>query len=142
MKAATILAALVLAVAAGAIALRPDPPSATADAADAAAPDSPAVIDAAKYPSLQAALDAVPKRGGLVKLPPGDFPLAEPLVLRRAETRLVGAGPATHLINRNEAGLPGLIVRPADREANRRSRLWRVQLANFRVSRCWASTSC
>jgi len=134
MRAAMTLAAFVLAAAAGAIALRSNAPFAAAEAAAGAAADSPAVIDAAKYPSLQAALDAVPKRGGLVKLPPGDFPLTEPLVLRRAETRLVGAGPATHLINRNTAGLPGLIVRPADREANRRSRLWRVELANFRVS--------
>jgi len=32
-----------------------------------------AVIDAAKFESLQAALDAVPAAGGLVKLPPGKF---------------------------------------------------------------------
>ena len=47
---------------------------------------SPAVIDASEYPSLQAAFDAVPMSGGLVKLPPGDFRLTEPLVLERPET--------------------------------------------------------
>jgi hypothetical protein len=36
---------------------------------------SAAVIDASKYADLQAAFDAVPEAGGLVKLPPGDFKL-------------------------------------------------------------------
>ena len=58
---------------------------------------SPAVIDASEYPNLQAAFDAVPMSGGLVKLPPGDFRLTEPLVLERPETRIEGAGAATRL---------------------------------------------
>jgi hypothetical protein len=97
-------------------------------------PAQAAIIDAAKYPNLQAAFDAVPEGGGLVKLPPGNFELAEPLVLSRAETRVVGSGAATHLINRNAEGKPALIVRPKDLEKNRRAWLWRVQLANFRIS--------
>ena len=41
------------------------------NAADPKADQSPAVvIDAAKHPNLQAALDAVPEAGGVVKLPP------------------------------------------------------------------------
>ena len=93
-----------------------------------------AVVDAGKYPSLQAALDAVPATGGLVKLPPGTFELTQPLVLSRPETRIEGCGTATHLINRNEEGKPALILRPKDGAAKRRASIWRVQLVDFRIS--------
>ncbi len=105
---------------------------AAADPPQAAKPA--AVIDAAKYPSLQAAFDAVPEAGGLVRLPPGDFELDTPLVLSRENTRIEGSGAATHLINRNEQGQPALILRPKDRAQNRSLRIWRVQLADFRLS--------
>ncbi len=90
-------------------------------------------IDASKYPNLQAAFDAVPESGGLVKLPPGDFKLTSPLVLSRGNTRVEGAGAATCLINCNEEGQPALIVRPPDLDKNPRASLWRVQLADFRI---------
>lgn len=93
-------------------------------------PQQAAVIDAAKYPSLQAAFDALPKAGGLVKLPPGQFEIVEPLVLSRSNTRVIGAGAATCLINANRQGKPALIVRPA---AGSSEALWRVQLADFRI---------
>ena len=64
------------------------------------------IIDASKFPSLQEAFDAVPAGGGLVRLPPGDFRLTEPLVLERPETRVEGAGAATKLINCNQEGKP------------------------------------
>ena len=90
----------------------------------------PALIDASKYASLQAALDAVPESGGLVTLPPGEFRLERPLVLSRGHTRVVGSGPATRLINCNRQGEPALIVRAA----TPKNRLWRVELANFRIN--------
>jgi hypothetical protein len=98
------------------------------------AAEKPAVIDAAKFATLQAALDALPTNGGVVLLPPGNFELTQPLILTRPESRIEGAGAATHLLNRNTEGQPALVVRPPDHEKNRRSRLWRVQLGNFRLS--------
>ena len=96
---------------------------------------APAVrLDASTFPSLQAALDAVPESGGLVTIPPGDYELTQPLVLRRAETRIVGSGGATHLINKNENGQPAILLEPADIEQNKKSRLWRVQVADVRIS--------
>ncbi len=92
-----------------------------------------AMIDASEYPSLQAAFDALPEAGGLVKLPPGDFRLTSPLVLSRGNTRVRGAGAATCLINCNQNGQPALIVRPPDLDKNPRTSLWRVQLADFRI---------
>lgn len=93
-----------------------------------------AVIDAANYPTLQAAFDAVPDGGGMVRLPPGDFEITEPLRLSRGDVRIEGAGAATHLINRNESGEPALLIRPASFPADRRARIWRVQIGNFRIS--------
>jgi len=101
----------------------------------APAPAKPAVIDAAAYPTLQAALDAVPVAGGLVRLPPGRFELGRPLVLSRGDTRIVGSGTATHLVNTNTDGQPALILRPPGySDTSRRPRLWRVHLADFRIS--------
>ncbi|MFL3659840.1 MAG: right-handed parallel beta-helix repeat-containing protein, partial [Opitutales bacterium] len=92
-----------------------------------------AVIDAAKFESLQAAMDAVPAAGGLVKLPPGKFELTEPLWVHTEDTRLEGAGTATHLINKNEEGQPALLLRAKD-YAKSKKKLWRIQLGNFRIS--------
>jgi hypothetical protein len=106
------------------------------EAAPQAEPPKPpaAVIDASEFPDLQAAFDAVPASGGLVRLPPGDFRLTSPLILTRGNTRVVGAGAATCLINVNEEeGQPALIVQPPDLDNNPRSHVWRVQLANFRI---------
>ena len=91
------------------------------------------VIDAAKHPTLQAALDAVPAGGALVKLPPGKFELTEPLRVHTDDTRLEGAGTATHLINKNEKGEPALLLRAKD-YAKSKKKLWRIQLGNFRIS--------
>ncbi|MCS7305867.1 MAG: right-handed parallel beta-helix repeat-containing protein [Thermoguttaceae bacterium] len=91
------------------------------------------VIEAARFPSLQAALDALPEQGGLVRLPPGRFPIYAPLILSRSNVRLEGAGPATCIINLNQEGKPALIIRPADLDKNPKARLWRVQLANLRI---------
>jgi hypothetical protein len=45
-----------------------------------------------------------------------------------------GAGAATMIVNENTAGQPALIVRPATWEADPKSRIWRVQLADFRIN--------
>ena len=47
-------------------------------------------IDASQYPSLQAAIDALPAEGGIVNLPPGTFELSEPLVITPRRVRLSG----------------------------------------------------
>lgn len=92
-------------------------------------------IDASHFPTIQAALDAVPESGGVVRLPAGDFEINEPLLLRRGDTRLEGAGAATNIINTNQEGRPALIVAHAEGDkVNKADRLWRVNLANFRIT--------
>lgn len=103
----------------------------TAAAADAA---GPALIDAARYASLQEAIDALPPEGGQVAIPPGIWEIQQPLELRTGEVTLQGSGPATHIVNLNEAGEPAVRLRAADRDANPRSRIWRLELRNLRLS--------
>lgn len=88
----------------------------------------PVTIDASHFPSLQAAFDAVPVSGGLIIIPPGNYELTNPLVLKTDNTRIQGSGAATHIINKNEAGEPALIIK-SDNPLQ-----WRVELSNFRVS--------
>ncbi len=90
-------------------------------------------IDAAKFPNLQAAFDAVPASGGVVRIPPGEFRISQPLLLSKSDTRVIGSGAATKIINLNTQGQPALMVRPSSRTSDRNARLWRVQLADFRI---------
>jgi len=108
--------------------------SAFAVSLHAADPAPPSVeIDAAKFPSLQAAFDAVPASGGLVKLPPGKVEIREPLIIKTEDTRVIGAGAATWIKNLNEEGKPALVLRPPTLDKDKKARLWRIQLADFRI---------
>ena len=70
-------------------------------------------IDAIHYPSIQAAINALPAGGGVVRLPSGKFELNEPLVLETEDVQLEGQGTGTHIHNSNTSGQPGrIIVRP------------------------------
>ncbi|MCB1276947.1 right-handed parallel beta-helix repeat-containing protein [Prosthecobacter sp.] len=94
----------------------------------------PVAIDASKHPNLQAAFDAVPESGGLVTIPPGNYEITEPLRLKTAETRVVGGGAATHILNKNESGAPAFVLRPPNLDTDKKARLWRVQMADLRIS--------
>ena len=91
-------------------------------------------IDAAKYPSIQAAIDALPDTGGVVKLPAGVFEISTPLVVTTEDTRIEGAGAATHIKNINQGGKPTLMLRPKSRDEDSRARIWRLQIGNLRLS--------
>lgn len=91
-------------------------------------------IEAADFPSLQAAIDALPESGGIVRLPPGKFEIGQTLLIEKEDVLLIGAGTGTHIVNTNQEGLPALAVRPKDHATNAKSNLWRVQLANFRIT--------
>ncbi|MCC6354088.1 MAG: right-handed parallel beta-helix repeat-containing protein [Verrucomicrobiae bacterium] len=97
-----------------------------------------AVIDASGYPSLQAAIDALPPEGGLVKLPPGKFEMGAPLVLERGDVTIEGCGSATWLESTNLARHAAIVVRPPA-SGGPKETLWRVQLSNFRLTGCAAS---
>lgn len=95
------------------------------------------VVEAERFASLQAALDALPESGGVVRLPPGTFEITEPLVLSSGDVLLQGSGTATHIVNKNEQGKPALLVRHPEHDPAKRNKklnLWRVQLSNFRIT--------
>ena len=50
-------------------------------AEDPPAEPAPIVVDASEHDSLQAAFDALPATGGMVKLPPGTTEITEPLII-------------------------------------------------------------
>ncbi len=97
-------------------------------------PGARPVVEAAKFPSLQAALDAIPEEGGLVRLPPGRFEIRQPLVISKSDVCLEGSGTATHIVNLNEDGQPALHLVHSQGAAERANSLWRVRLANFRIT--------
>lgn len=92
------------------------------------------IVQASDYASLQAAIDALPLTGGEIRIPPGTFQITSPLILNAENVKLTGAGSSTHIQNLNETGEPALILRPKDRETNQRSRIWRVQVSDLRIS--------
>ena len=86
---------------------------------------------------LQAAINALPSTGGVVRVPAGTYEITTPILLGSGDVRIEGAGAATHILNRNTARQPALLIRHAGygktpRDA--KARLWRVTLANFRIS--------
>lgn len=92
-------------------------------------------IDAARFPSLQAALDAIPPEGGVVRIPPGTFEISQPLVLSRSDVLIQGAGTATHIKNINTNGQPALVVKHPDGDKVKSAdNLWRVMLSQFRIT--------
>lgn len=98
-------------------------------------PGARTLIDAATYPTLQAAFDALPPEGGVIQLPAGTFEITEPLRLERADVLIQGSGTATHIKNTNTEGQPGLVIRHRDGDKMKKGQeLWRVQLSNFRIT--------
>src|SRR5262245_57663342 len=76
-------------------------------------PGARPAIEAARFPTLQAALDALPPDGGVVRLPAGTFEITQPLRLTQEDVLLEGCGTATHVKNVNKSGLPALVIQPA-----------------------------
>jgi len=103
-------------------------------AAPAGLPGARPTIDAAQFPTLQAAFDALPAEGGMVRLPAGTFEITQPLVVRTGDVCIEGSGTATHIKNLNEGQQPALVLEHPDGAQNRKNELWRIRLANFRVT--------
>jgi hypothetical protein len=97
-------------------------------------PGARPTIEAHGYPSIQAAIDALPAEGGVVRLPAGTFEINQPLLLTREDVLLEGAGTATHIKNVNTSGQPALLIQPAKLAADRKVMQWRITLARFRIT--------
>lgn len=92
------------------------------------------VIEAIGYPTLQAAFDALPSEGGVVRLPPGTFEITETLIVDKGDVLIEGCGSATHIVNKNTAGKPALAIRSPKFAEDKKTKIWRVQLSNLRIT--------
>jgi parallel beta-helix repeat protein len=97
-------------------------------------PGARPAIDAAAYASLQAAIDALPATGGMVRLPAGTFEIGEPLRITQEDVLIEGSGTATHLKNVNASGQPAILLESPKLKADPKAVLWRIQLANLRIT--------
>lgn len=94
---------------------------------------------AIEYPSIQAAIDALPAEGGEVVLPAGKFEISQPLFVTGEDIRLRGAGAATHIHNANTEGKAAIAFfppQPFDRSAKgkKRNYRWRIHLSDMRIT--------
>ena len=92
------------------------------------------IIDASQHKSIQAAIDALPSEGGSVRVPPGTFEIEKPLMVTKSDVLIEGCGTATHIKNVNTEGKAALILQRPSGGENRKSELWRIRLANFRIT--------
>jgi len=93
-----------------------------------------AVIDAAAYSTIQAAIDALPDWGGVVRIPPGTFLIEQPLIIGKSDVTIEGCGTATHIKNVNSEGKAALIIQHPGGDDTPKAELWRIRLANFRIT--------
>jgi hypothetical protein len=97
-------------------------------------PGARPAIEAANCPSLQAAIDALPATGGVIRLPAGTFEIDQPLRISQEDVLIAGAGTATHIKNVNQSGEPAIVIESHKLAENPRASLWRVQLENLRLT--------
>jgi len=97
-------------------------------------PGAQPIIDAGSYATIQAAIEALPDEGGVVRLPPGTFEISKPLKVNKPDVLIEGAGTATHIKNINTEGKSALILQHPGGGDNRKAELWRIRLANFRIT--------
>lgn len=83
---------------------------------------------------LQAKIDELAADGGTLTLPVGEFEIVTPLVIGADNVRIIGQGPATHLLNRCPDHQPAIIVRNVKYPESRRARVLRASLEDFRIS--------
>ena len=84
------------------------------------------------FPSIQAALDALPAEGGVVIVPAGIHKVREPLSINRSNVTLRGEGRGTVIINENQSGKPAIIARSDQDPA--KNPLWGVTISNMCIT--------
>lgn len=97
-------------------------------------PSDTRAVRADQFPSLQAAVDALPAEGGKVLLPPRTIEITEPVRVTQDDVLIQGCGTASHIKNLNTAGQPGLVLGASPDQDKDDRHQWRVTLADFRLT--------
>lgn len=104
------------------------------EAERASLPSENRTVRADQFPSLQAAIDALPAEGGMVLLPAGTIEIAAPVIVTQDDVLIQGCGTASHIRNINTDGQPGFVVGPPAGPSDEEKFQWRVTLADFRLT--------
>ena len=98
-------------------------------------PGTNPVIYADQYSTIQAAINDLPDKGGLIVLPPGEFEILEPLLITKGDVHLKGSGTSTHIVNKNTNGAPAIqIASDSSSDTSKPKALWRVQISDLRIT--------
>lgn len=97
-------------------------------------PGSRLTVDAGRFSSLQAAIDAVPSEGGMVLIPAGKFEITQPILVTRSDILIKGTGSATQIVNSNTEGKPALVLQHPSGKDEREAELWRIKIADLRIT--------
>lgn len=98
-------------------------------------PGARKVIDAAQYSDLQSAVNAIPKGGGVIILPPGNFEITKPIHISQGDVCIKGSGTATHIMNKNTKNEPAIILTSdISADASDIDALWRIQISDLRIT--------
>jgi len=89
------------------------------------------VVNAGDYSSIQEAVNALGDEGGTVYIPAGIYKISEPIVVKKSEVTLMGAGSGTLLLNTNEEGKNTIELLSGGSEEEKR--IWRVKVCNMHL---------
>jgi parallel beta-helix repeat protein len=85
-------------------------------------------VNAGDYTTIQKAVDALPPEGGTVYIPAGIYNITEPIVVKKSEVSLIGAGSGTILLNTSEDGKNTIELLGTEEE-----NLWRVKVSDMHL---------
>ena len=85
-------------------------------------------VSAGDYPTIQKAVDALPAEGGTVFIPAGTYKITEPIIVKKSDVSLIGAGAGTLLLNASEDGKNTIELIGTDENP-----IWRVKVSDMHL---------
>jgi parallel beta-helix repeat protein len=85
-------------------------------------------VSAGDYTTIQKAVDALPPEGGTVFIPAGIYKIIEPIIVKRSDVSLMGAGTGTILLNTSEDGKNTIELIGTEEKP-----IWRVKVSDMHV---------
>jgi len=85
-------------------------------------------VSAGDYTTIQKAVDALPPEGGTVFIPAGIYEIPEPIVVKKSDVSLIGAGTGTILLNTSDDGKNTIELLGTEEEY-----IWRVKVSDMHL---------
>ncbi len=80
------------------------------------------------YTTIQKAVDALPPEGGTVFIPAGIYKITEPIIVKKSDVSLMGAGTGTILLNTSEDGKNTIELIGTEEK-----QIWRVKVSDMHL---------